>query len=78
MLNNASEVDDEFKDLAQDQANDYEYWTRRKFVIENILLERQGYFPERKTDKILRFMADQIKKSMKRKMKISQTKQTIK
>ncbi|MFE6139514.1 hypothetical protein [Bacillus sp. NPDC057893] len=77
-MNNASEVDDECKDLAQDQAKDYEYWTRRKFVIENILLERQGYFSEKKTDKILRFMANQIKKLMKRKMKISQTKQAVK
>ncbi|MGE7939894.1 hypothetical protein [Bacillus paramycoides] len=63
-MNNASEVDDEFKDLTQDQAKDYEYWTRRKFVIENILLERQGYFPEKITNKVLGFMADQIKKSM--------------
>lgn len=78
VLNNASEVEDEFKDLAKDQGKNYEYWTRRKFVIENILLERQGYFPERITDKVLEFMADQIKKSMKRKMKISQTKQAIK
>ncbi|MDA1872018.1 hypothetical protein SAMN04487918_12318 [Bacillus sp. bc15] len=77
VLNNASEVDDEFKDLTQDQAKDYEYWTRRKFVIENILLERQGYFPEKITNKVLGFMADQIKKSMQRKMKISQTKQAI-
>ncbi|MCU5490137.1 MULTISPECIES: hypothetical protein [Bacillus] len=76
-MNNASEVDDEFKDLTQDQAKDYEYWTRRKFVIENILLERQGYFPEKITNKVLGFMADQIKKSMQRKMKISQTKQAI-
>ncbi|PGZ17596.1 hypothetical protein COE43_12570 [Bacillus cereus] len=74
VLNNASEVDNEFKDLAQEQGKDYEYWTRRKFVIENILLERQGYFPERITDKVLGFMADQIKKSMKQKMKISQAK----
>ncbi|MDF9530576.1 hypothetical protein [Bacillus cereus] len=78
VLNNASEVDDDFKGLAQDQGKNYEYWTRRKFVIENILLERQGYFPERITDKVLGFMADQIKKSMKQKMKISQTKQAIK
>lgn len=77
VLNNASEVDDEFKDLTQDQAKDYEYWTRRKFVIENILLKRQGYFPEKITNKVLGFMADQIKKSMQRKMKISQTKQAI-
>ncbi|HHK5548789.1 TPA: hypothetical protein ACQUHN_005339 [Bacillus thuringiensis] len=70
-------MDDEFKDLTQDQAKDYEYWTRRKFVIENILLERQGYFPEKITNKVLGFMADQIKKSMQRKMKISQTKQAI-
>ncbi|WP_256861700.1 hypothetical protein [Bacillus cereus] len=76
-MNNASKVDDEFKDLTQDQAKDYEYWTRRKFVIENILLERQGYFPEKITNKVLGFMADQIKKSMQRKMKISQTKQAI-
>ncbi|PFY13876.1 hypothetical protein [Bacillus pseudomycoides] len=74
LLNNASEVDDEYKDLAKNQGKDYEYWTRRKFVIENLLLERQGYFPEKITDKVLGFMVDQIKKSMKRKMTISQTK----
>ncbi|PFX43720.1 hypothetical protein COL24_05510 [Bacillus toyonensis] len=78
LMNNASEVDDGFKDLAQEHGKDYEYWTRRKFVIENILLERQGYFPERITVKVLEFMADQIKKSMKQKMNISKTKQAVK
>lgn len=74
LFNKASEVDDEYKDLAKNQGKDYEYWTRRKFVIENILLERQGYFPEKITDKVLGVMLDQIKKSTKRKMTISQTK----
>ncbi|MEH7460108.1 hypothetical protein V7183_23780 [Bacillus sp. JJ1127] len=65
LFNKASEVDNDYQELAKNQGKDYEYWTRRKFVIENILLERQGYFPEKITDKVLEFMADQIKKSMK-------------
>lgn len=77
MLNNASEVDDECKDLAQDQAKDYEYWTRREFVIENILLERQGYFSEKNTDKVLEFMTNQITKLIK-KIKFPEIKQAVK
>lgn len=74
LFNKASQVENEYQEVAKNQGKDYEYWTRRKFVIENILIERQGYFPEKITDKVLGFMLDQIKKSMKRKMNISQTK----
>lgn len=38
------------------------------YVIENILIERQGYFPSNITDKVLQYMWDQMKNSKQNKM----------
>ncbi|PDZ43732.1 hypothetical protein [Bacillus wiedmannii] len=74
VLNKALDQDAQFKDTADEVGNDYEYYTRKAWVIENILLERQGYFPEKITEKILTFMWSQIKKSRAKPMQISKTK----
>lgn len=74
ILNKALEDDAQFKDTADEVGNDYEYYTRKAWVIENILLERQGFFPERITDRVLQYMWEQIKKSKKKPMKISKIK----
>lgn len=78
VLNKALDQDTQFKDTADEVGNDYEYYTRKAWVIENILLERQGYFPEKITEKILTYMWSQIKKSRAKPMKISKTKRTQK
>ncbi|MCI0767301.1 hypothetical protein [Bacillus sp. TL12] len=71
ILNKALNDDAQFKDTADEVGNDYEYYTRKAWVIENILLERQGFFPEKITARVLQYMWEQIKKSKKKPMKIS-------
>ncbi|WP_310143978.1 hypothetical protein [Paenibacillus amylolyticus] len=44
---------DDFQEQAKLTGKDYEYWTRKAWVIENILRDRTGFFPERITDEYL-------------------------
>ncbi|PDY14190.1 hypothetical protein COO16_04305 [Bacillus pseudomycoides] len=39
-----------FKSLINPQREEYVYWTRRQCILENILIEKQGYFPETITE----------------------------
>ena len=78
ILNKALDDDAQFKDTADEVGNDYEYYTRKAWVIENILLERQGFFPEKITDRVLQYMWEQIEKSKKKPMRISKTRRKSK
>ncbi|MCM3736484.1 hypothetical protein M3215_11775 [Bacillus cytotoxicus] len=78
LLNKASVEDEGFKESANEVGGEYEYFTRKAWVIENILLERQGFFPEKITDRVLQYMWEQIKKSKKKPMRISKTKRSQK
>ncbi|MED5052579.1 hypothetical protein P9850_12200 [Anoxybacillus rupiensis] len=61
----------EFAEDAAAQGKVYEYWTKRCWVLENILMDRMGYFPERITDDILLKMEAHSLRAQQRKMKIS-------
>lgn len=63
IFNRANKQQADFVDQAQDMGERYEYWTRKMWVIENILRDRAGCFPERITDNYLRDMAENIEKS---------------
>lgn len=47
----------------------YDYWTRRQNVIENVLIDREGYFPARITDKLLREKLELITKNQQQSMR---------
>ena len=47
----------------------YDYWTRRQNVIENVLIDREGYFPARITDKLLREKLELITKCQQQSMR---------
>ncbi|AOZ94928.1 hypothetical protein [Paenibacillus crassostreae] len=66
----ANEQQDDFIQAADETGRDYEYWTRKVWILENILRERIGYFPERITDAYLQEMARNIEKSNRKQMKI--------
>ncbi|MDF9625634.1 hypothetical protein [Bacillus cereus] len=71
LLNKASKEERTLQATADETGGEYEYYTRKAWVIENILLERQGFFPEKITARVLQYMWEQIKKSKKKPMKIS-------
>ncbi|WP_253206789.1 hypothetical protein [Bacillus toyonensis] len=71
LLNKASKTESTLQATADETGGEYEYYTRKAWVIENILLERQGFFPEKITARVLQYMWEQIKKSKKKPMKIS-------
>ncbi|MBG9667189.1 hypothetical protein ABE21_15160, partial [Bacillus thuringiensis] len=71
LLNKASKTEKKLQVTANETGGDYEYYTRKAWVIENILLERQGFFPEKITARVLQYMEEQIQKSKKKTMKIS-------
>ncbi|PEF41745.1 hypothetical protein, partial [Bacillus wiedmannii] len=71
LLNKASKEEGDLQAVADETGGEYEYYTRKEWVIENILLERQGFFPEKVTVRVLEYMGEQIRKSKKKTMKIS-------
>ncbi|MEK4503640.1 hypothetical protein NYE55_35425 [Bacillus sp. FSL R12-0069] len=71
LLNKASKEERTLQATADETGGEYEYYTRKVWVIENILLERQGFFPEKITARVLEYMGEQIRKSKKKSMRIS-------
>lgn len=45
--------DPEFKKTKAEAGEFYEFWTKKAWIIENILTDRLGYFPERVEDEML-------------------------
>jgi hypothetical protein len=81
LFNKAEEIDtmdsqqvQEYKGLANETGGDYEYWTRRCWMIENLLLDRIGYFPERINQLFLDSLITKNEKSLIKKMVISKQK----
>lgn len=48
--------------------SDYEESTRKVWVIENIIKDRIGYYPQKVTEKFLAMYLDRIEKSQKKRM----------
>ncbi|WP_420975198.1 hypothetical protein [Bacillus thuringiensis] len=65
IINKASKQNKQFNNIAIEIGNDYEYYTRKAWAIENILLEKQSYFPEKITEKSLDFLWLQINQKKK-------------
>ncbi|EJP81516.1 hypothetical protein AB3H50_28545 [Bacillus pacificus] len=54
---------DSTKHLIKEKKELYRFWKKRTWIIENLLIEIQGYFPERITDKYLNELYSQCFKS---------------
>lgn len=68
----------EFTEDAAAQGKVYEYWTKRCWVLENILMDRMGYFPERITDDMLLKMQERSLRAQQRRMAISRERRKAK
>ncbi|MEK5645909.1 MULTISPECIES: hypothetical protein [Paenibacillus] len=66
----ANEEQGDFLDDAKHAGGQYEYWTRKAWILENILRERFGSFPERISDAYLQTMARNIDKFNEKPMRI--------
>lgn len=67
----------QFEDTAQESGGMYEYWTRRMWMLENLLMDRMGYFPKRIDDSMLIRIKEQSLKAQNRVMAISRERRTI-
>ncbi|WP_054636934.1 hypothetical protein [Thalassobacillus sp. C254] len=63
----------EYQNQEEDQGEDYQYWTKKMFVVENLLRERMVYIPQRLTDTYLENMRDHIKKLERKPMHVKTT-----
>ncbi|MED3804417.1 hypothetical protein P4562_21185 [Lysinibacillus xylanilyticus] len=62
---------EEYRLLAEETGNEYEYWTRKCWTIENLLIDRIGYFPEKINKEFLASFIAKNEKSLLKPMKIS-------
>ncbi|MCP1137525.1 hypothetical protein NKT34_30150 [Paenibacillus polysaccharolyticus] len=60
-----------FKQGQDEGANNYRYWTRKGWIIENILRDRAGYYPAKITDNLLNGILEQVEKSNEKPMTFS-------
>ncbi|WP_310144204.1 hypothetical protein [Paenibacillus amylolyticus] len=60
----------DFQEHAELTGKDYEFWTRKAWVLENILRDRTGSFPERITDDYLAGLAARADKINRKSMRI--------
>ncbi|WP_085520915.1 hypothetical protein [Tuberibacillus sp. Marseille-P3662] len=54
----------------------YEYWTRKCFVLENLVRERIGYIPFKLTESYIQNLAARMEQSTKKRMTIKKGKNT--
>lgn len=78
VINKANEEKGNFEEHAQVTGKDYEYWTRKAWILENILRDRMAVFPERITDNYLLSLSMRADKINGKSMKIRAKKTTNK
>lgn len=64
----------EFREGEQYTFKEYEYWTRKCFVLENLIRERIGYIPTKLTEVYIENFAWKMLQSAKKDMRIKQPK----
>lgn len=62
---------EQVQDLEEQTYDEYEYATRKVWVIENIIKDRLGYFPKRVTKNFINGYVDRMEDSEEKAMKIN-------
>lgn len=62
---------EQVQDLEEQTYDEYEYATRKVWVIENIIKNRLGYYPQRINDNYINGFVDRIEDSEKKEMRIN-------
>ncbi|MHA7584731.1 hypothetical protein ACX12E_30795 [Paenibacillus vandeheii] len=60
-----------FKSGQDEGARNYRYWTRKAWIIENILRDRAGHYPAKITDNMLNGIIEQVQQSNEKPMTFS-------
>src|SRR5699024_2011304 len=68
LTHRAKEQGGDMKDIEASSYNDYEEATKKVRVIENIILDRVGYYPQKVTENLLAMYLDRIEQSQTKKM----------
>lgn len=68
ILKKANAQADEFQEAASSSGKDYEWWTRKMWICENIIRDRMNYVPSRITDDYLINLEKQITESNNKNM----------
>ncbi|MGM1023724.1 MAG: hypothetical protein ACQEXV_25095 [Bacillota bacterium] len=63
----------DFQKYAEIAGEDYEYWTRKAWVLENIIRDRSGTFPEKITDDYICKIIAHVEKFNQKPMLINQS-----
>lgn len=66
----ANEQQGSFFDQEADTGSRYEYWTRKGWVLENILRERCRFFPEKIYDSYIQMMTQNVRRSNAKLMQV--------
>ena len=78
VINKASKETDQFLEIGKNVGDMYVEYTKRMFVLENIIRERFGYVPTKITDALLIKYLTSIEKDKNKPMIIRKSKQTNK
>lgn len=62
---------EQFKAGQDEGGKNYRYWTRKAWIIENILRDRSGYYPVKITDNMLNSIIEQVQTSNQKPMTFS-------
>lgn len=62
---------EKFKAGQDEGGKNYRYWTRKAWIIENILRDRSGYYPAKITDNMLNSIIEQVQQSNQKPMTFS-------
>lgn len=60
-----------FEVATEETGNEYDYWTRRCWMLENLLMDRMGYFPQRISNEMLFNIKERSLQAQKKPMVIS-------
>ncbi|WP_342553235.1 hypothetical protein [Paenibacillus sp. FSL R7-0652] len=72
-----NKAEGEFKEHAELTGKDYEYWTRKAWVLENILRDRTGVYPDKITNDYLHKLVAKAEKINRKAMRIRTKEQQI-
>ncbi|BFH18215.1 hypothetical protein J6TS7_29610 [Paenibacillus dendritiformis] len=70
ILKKANGQVDDFQNAASSSGKDYEWWTRKMWIVENILRDRMDHYPMRISDDYLMSLVKQIKQSNEKPMTV--------
>jgi|SRR5699024_2971814 len=74
LTHQATAAGGDMEEIQASSYNDYEDATRKVWVIENIIADRIGYYPQKITEKFLAMYVDRIQKSQQKRMVIKKEK----